>query len=265
MLVKYEKVEKHVIKTRPQARTIEKDAALERLSESLEQGQLQPVGLMRDGTMIWGHRRLAAAMLKKSITHLWAAVFEQEIAEGEFRRLRAVENFQRSDLTDHERWLTAEELMRVNPDWRQADLATGLSLDPGSITRLLSPGRCIPAVREALAGGLVSIADCYQFSLADEKQQHELLSLRLSGATRDEIARSVKKSRQVTAPSVKLSRVKIALPTGSVVNVAGEELSMDDVVQTLADTLKSARKALDGGYDVKTWQRMMSDKAKTGG
>jgi ParB family chromosome partitioning protein len=44
--------------------------------------------------------------------------------------------------------------------------------------------------------------------------------------------------------------------------LSGKELSMAEVVDLLAETLKEARKAADQ-FDVKTWQSMMKDKAKT--
>ena len=60
---------------------------------------------------------------------------------------------------------------------------------------------------------------------------------------------------------MKLSRVKIAMPQATVV-ISGKELSMAEVVDLLADTLKEARRAADQ-FDVKTWQSMMKDKAKS--
>ena len=78
-------------------------------------GQLQPIGVLSDYTLIWGERRLRAALLKKEITHLLAVVFDREVSESEFLLMRATENFQRADLTDNEKWLTCKELREANP------------------------------------------------------------------------------------------------------------------------------------------------------
>ncbi len=51
------------------------------------------------------------------------------------------------------------------------------------------------------------------------------------------------------------------MPQGASVVISGNDLSMSDVVELLAETLKEARKAAEQ-YDVKTWQAMMRDKAR---
>lgn len=62
------------------------------------------------------------------------------------------------------------------------------------------------------------------------------------------------------ATAVKVARVKVAMPGANLV-ITGAELSMAGVVELLGETLKEARKAAEQ-YDVKTWVRMMADKAK---
>ena len=97
--------------------------------------------------------------------------------------------------------------------------------------------------------------------MLSESDQAALLALKLSGASRDAIVHAGRKSRSGSTSAVKLSRVKIAMPQATVV-ISGKELSMAEVVDLLAETLKEARKAADQ-FDVKTWQSMMKDKAKS--
>ena len=160
--------------------------------------------------------------------------------------------------------------MRAEPWKANEQLALDIArsqpqIDASMVVRLRSPGKCIKAVQEAFVAGRIGISDVYSMSKVDEKQQHELLAAKLNGASRDEIAQAARKPRCATSTEVRVSRVKIVLPGGAVVNVASDELDMSGVVDTLATTLKEARKAAEGGYDVKTWQRMMADKAKAGG
>ena len=56
----YERIEKNKIKIRakPQARQDFDPAKLMELADSLLAGQLQPVGVLSDYTLIWGERRL---------------------------------------------------------------------------------------------------------------------------------------------------------------------------------------------------------------
>ncbi len=267
MTVKYEKIDKHKIKTRskPQARQTFDQSALMELADSLVTGQLQPIGVLSDYTLIWGERRLRAALLKKEITHLWAAVFNQEVSESEFLLMRATENFQRAYLTDHEKYLTCKELRDANPQLPLQDLAGHLHLSPGTITKLLSPGNCSVAWQEALTAGRVGIGDCYAASGLPEAEQAALLTLKLSGASRDAIVHAGRKSRNGNTPSVKVTRVKCQLPSGVCIVASGNGLSLDDLIESLGEAQKEAKKARDQGLDAKTFQSVMKDKSKKRG
>jgi ParB family transcriptional regulator, chromosome partitioning protein len=264
MTVKYEKIDKNKIKVRakPQARQNFDQAALMELADSLVKGQLQPIGVLADYTLIWGERRLRAALLKKEITHLWAAVFDHEVSESEFLLMRATENFQRADLTDNEKWLTCKELREANPQWQLQDLAGHLHLSPGTITKLMSPAKCSVAWQEALTAGRVGIGDCYAASGLPEADQAALLTLKLSGASRDEIVHAGRKSRSGNTPAVKVSRLKVPLPGGAIVQISGEDISLDDAIEAAQEAVKAMKKAREDGLDSKTAQAVFKDKAK---
>jgi hypothetical protein len=117
-------------------------------------------------------------------------------------------------------------------------------------------------VKEAAASGSLGVTEWYELSKCPEQQQQELLAARLSGqvSSRDQLAQAARKHRNGKTPTVKLSRVKIAMPEATLV-ISGKELSMAEVVELLAETLKEARKAADQ-FDVKTWQSMMRDRAR---
>ena len=234
--MKFERVDKNRIKIRskPQARQDFDQAKLMALADSLLAGQLQPIGVLSDYTLIWGERRLRAALLKKEITHLLAVVFDNEVTESQFLLMRATENFQREDLTDNEKWLTCKELRDANPQWQLQDLAEHLHLSPGTITKLMSPAKCSVAWREALAAGRVSIGDCY----------------------------AGRKSRKGNTPSVKVTRVKCHLPSGVCIVASGAGLSLDDLIDSFGEAQKEAKKARDQGLDAKTFQSVMRDKSK---
>ena len=218
--------------------------------------------MLSDYTLIWGERRLRAALLKKEITHLLAAVFDREVTESEFLLMRATENFQRADLTDYEKWLTCKELREVNPQWQLQDLAAHLHLSPGTITKLLSPSKCSLPWQEALATGRVSIGDCYAASSLPEADQAALLTLKLSGASRDDIVHAGRKSRSGNKPLVRVSRVKVPLPGGATVQISGENISLDDAIEAAQEAVKAMKKAREDGLDSRTAQAVFKDKAK---
>jgi ParB-like chromosome segregation protein Spo0J len=223
-------------------------------------GQLQAVGATEDGRLIWGHGRLLAAR-SAGIKTLEVKLFPASLSNTQFKLIRAAENLQRKELTGYEKWLLCADLLRDNPTWQLKELAEDhLHLDPSMVTRLLSPSKCVAEVQNALRENKIGISDCYEFSQENAQRQMELLSMKLAGASRNAI-KDARKSRNTKATSVKLSRVKIAMPQGATVVISGNGLSMSGVVELLAETLKEARKAA-AQYDVKTFQSMMKDRAK---
>lgn len=100
--VRFVRVPKEKFILRPQNRTHSPEY-LRRLADSLLLGQLQPVGILKDGSVIFGNGRVLAALLEPKIVDLWAVVLEEEISEREFLRRQAVENFVRNDLSNAEK------------------------------------------------------------------------------------------------------------------------------------------------------------------
>jgi ParB family chromosome partitioning protein len=236
---------------------------LRQLAESMKvHGQLQPVLAKPDGTLIAGERRLRAAPMA-GMTELRTILTDRPLSDTEIRLIQLTENLQRADLTDAELYRACKELMAINPGWTKKDLAAHLHKDASMVTRILAVDDLIPAAKEAFLGGAFRFSKVYEVSKASAQEQHELLAAILCGTPRDEIKRQVRKSRKASAPAVRLSRVKIAMPQGASVVVSGQELSMAEVVELLTETLKEARKAAEQ-YDVKTFQSMMRDRAKAG-
>jgi ParB family chromosome partitioning protein len=236
------------------------EAELRLLGESMRKKQLQPVLAQPDGTLIAGERRYRAAKLV-GLPTLEVKIADEQLSPAQVKVWQLVENMQRADLSGYEKWLGCAELMCANPTWQLKDLAEALNLDPSMVTRLLSPSRCIPAAQEALKAGRVGISDCYAIGKLPEAEQAGLLALKLSGASRDKLEQAGRKARNGSKETVKLSKVKIALPKGMSVTISGNEVSMADVVELLAQTLAAAKKAAEQ-YDVKTFQSMMKDRAR---
>jgi ParB family transcriptional regulator, chromosome partitioning protein len=225
-------------------------------------GQLQPVGAKPDGILLWGERRYRAAQLA-GLKELSVIITDRLLSDSDIRLIQLTENMLRADLSGHEKWLGCAELMTMNPQWQMKDLAGHLHLDPSMVTRLLSPSKCIEAAQNALREGKIGISDCYAISKLPPDEQASLLERKLSGASRDSIEQEGRKSRNSGKESVRLSRVKIAMPEGATVVVTGRSLGMSELVDLLLETIKEARKAAEQ-YDVKTFQSMMRDKAKRG-
>jgi ParB family transcriptional regulator, chromosome partitioning protein len=238
------------------------EASLRELGESmLQDGQLQDVIAQPDGTLIFGHRRLAAAKLVGGIESLTVKIVENAIEAGKVLILQAVENEQRENLTDFERWRMVEELRQLYPKWMAKDLAEALHKDSPYITRYQSPSKCIPAVQEAFEAGRLGISSVYNLSRSSEKEQHELLAMKLGGASRDDLVRSVQRRKRPTN-GVRTGRLSCPLPSGITVTLSGIEIGMDEGIEALTAAAKEMKKALSEGLDAKTAQAVWRDRAR---
>jgi ParB family transcriptional regulator, chromosome partitioning protein len=247
-----------------QPRKVFDQAAEVLLGASLKKKQLVPVLARSDGTIIDGERRWRAAKAA-GLTTLDVIITEENLSQSQMKQMQLITAMQRTDLSGWEKFLGCSELMCMNAGWQMKDLAEHLHLDPSMVTRLLSPSKCIEAWQNALRDGKVGISDCYCASKLPEAEQAGLLALKLSGASRDTIEATARKSRSSGTPMVKVTRVKCPLPTGTVVVVSGPEMSLDDLIEALGQALDAAKKANRDGLDVKTMQAVMKDKAKAVG
>ena len=237
------------------------EGELRRLGESLAVKQLQPVLARSDGKIVAGERRWRAAMLV-GLKELAVIITDEPLTDSQIRVLQLTENVHRSDLTDAEKWRACEGLLRLNQGWTNKDLAKHLKLSESTVSKYLAPSRCTKEVQEALEAGRIGITTCYEMSRGTDEQQRELLRLHESGVSRDGLAEHARKQRSPESKTVRLSRVRCALPSGVCITVAGEALSLDDLIDAFADATKEAKKAREQGLDAKTFQFVLRDKAR---
>jgi ParB family chromosome partitioning protein len=237
------------------------EADLRHLGESLKVKHLQPVLCQPDGTIIAGERRYRAAMLV-GLETLEVKIADEQLSDSQRRLWQLTENIQRKNLTGYEMWMGCAELMCMNPGWEMKSLAEALKLDPSSVTRILSPSRCTAAWQEALKDGRVGISDCYAASKLPEKDQAEMLALKRSGASRDAIEQAGRKKRTGNTPTVKVSRLKVPLPSGVTVQISGLAITLDDAIEATQDALKAMKKAREEGLDSKTAQAVFRGKSE---
>jgi ParB/RepB/Spo0J family partition protein len=241
-------------------RTSADERDLDHLGDDMvARGVLVPLLAKPDGTIIDGWRRWLAAG-RKGIKELPVIITDKP--EHEIKGIQLATVFHRADLTGHEKWLACAELMCMNPGWQLKDLAEFLHLGASAITKLLSPSKCSVAWQQALAAGRVGISDCYAASSLPEADQAALLALKLSGASRDDIVHAGRKSRSGGTPSVKVTRVKCQLPSGVCIVASGQGLSLDDLIESLGEAQREAKKAREQGLDARTFQSVMKDKSK---
>jgi len=236
---------------------------LRSLAASLkEHGQLQPVIARPDGTLVIGERRLRAAALA-GLAELSVIIDEQPLTDTSLRLDQIAENLHRADLSDGEKAAAFQELLRLNPDWTNKQLASRIGLSEATVSKYLSPARCVPTVQEALAAGRIGIAACYEISRAAAEQQPELLAQALAGTSRDDLAAKVRKPRKSSSsPQARVRRLVCPLPSGVSVTLAGADISLDDGITALGEAVREMKRARELGYTAKTFTAAMRDKSR---
>ncbi|MDZ4858033.1 MAG: ParB/RepB/Spo0J family partition protein [Candidatus Hydrogenedentes bacterium] len=231
-----------------------------------DEGQHEPVIAAPDGTLLIGYGRLKAAQMV-GLESLEVIITDEVTDEGRRVLIQAQENMLRHDLTDFEKACIVERLRALFPKWSSRDLAQHLHVDPSTVTRLDAASKVVPEVRQALEAGNIGITHLYEMSKTSEPEQRRLLALALAGASRDAIEREGRKLRSGLSkddrlrPVVRLNRLRVPM-RGAIISIAGGELSLDDVIEVLSEVLKQARKSREENLDARTWQRVMSDRAR---
>jgi ParB family transcriptional regulator, chromosome partitioning protein len=236
------------------------EADLRELGKSLRERQLSPVWAMSDGTLLIGYGRLDAAVLE-GLQALDVVVTDEALAEADVLIIQAQENILREDLSDFDRVCLVERLRELRPKLMAKDLADRLHVDPATITRLLSASKVIPAAREALEAGAITISHIYAMSKASEQEQHELLGLALGGASRDAIETEGRRRRNGNGSAARLNRIRCPLAKATVI-VSGEAIGLDDSIDAVLAAAKEMKRARDEGLDARTAQAVWQKRLK---
>ncbi len=242
------------------------EAELRSLGASMKaQGQLQPVGATSDGTLLWGERRLRAAVLA-ALLELMVIITDRVLSDTEIRLIQLAENLHRADLTGYEKWVACYELLTINQAWTQTDLAEHVHLHPSQVTRLLSPSKCSGPWQEALKAGKVTISDCYAASKLNDAEQAEMLAKKLAGEIegRDGMEQYGRRKRATATPAVRASKIKVPLVSGTVVTVAGDDISLEEAIDAATDAVKQMKAAVAKGLNAKTAMNVWKDVAAAG-
>jgi ParB/RepB/Spo0J family partition protein len=251
------------LKVNPQVRKTFDEESLRRLGESLKMRQLQPVLAQPDGTVIAGERRLRAAQLV-GLETLEVKIADRQLSDSETKLWQLTENMQREDLAGYEKWLACTEILAMNVDWHAKDLAEHLSLDPSSITRLLSASKTLGPVQDAFKEGKLGVSDVYAISKLPPADQLGLLALKLSGASRDALEEAGRKARSGPKPAAKLSRAQLVLTSGIKIVVSGAAICIDSLLDAFADAARELRKAREQNLSVKTLEAVLKNKQSKG-
>ncbi|AMV24088.1 putative chromosome-partitioning protein ParB [Gemmata sp. SH-PL17] len=235
-----------------------------RLGESMRlHGQKVPVIGYTDGARFVicdGGCRLEGARLA-GLTEVLALDLGKEPTRAELLLTQASIDQHRQNLPPIDR-ANLFRAIRDENQWTARQLAESVRVSEAQVSRALALLGLPPEVQSLVNEGELDASKAYLITQEpDPAKQIELAGL-ARVTSRAEFEDHLRKPVLTSAPAVRLARVKLALPSGSAVSISGAELTMENVVQILAETLKEARRATEARFDVKTWQRMMADRSK---
>jgi len=236
---------------------------LKALGQSLKKKQLVPVLARADGTVTDGTRRFFSAEIA-GLEQLDVIISDEPMTPAQIMEVQLLTALHRADLKPYEQFLGFRDWLALNPGATAKDLAARIDRDPSTLVRVLSLSRCIPEVQAAAAEGKLGPSEWYAISKVPEAEQQAMLAAKLAGASRDQLEQRGRKLRNGETHAIKVSRLKILLPQGRSVTIAGANLGLDDAIEMLQAVLKSARAAQGENLDGKTWVQVMKDKARAG-
>jgi ParB-like chromosome segregation protein Spo0J len=232
------------------------------LHDSLGKRQLVPLLAKSDGIIIDGWRRWCAANLDGRPERLDVIITDEPLTPAQIKEIQLVTALHRADLKPYEQFLGCRDWLALNPGATAKDLAATIDRDPSTLVRILSLSKCVQQVGQAAAEGKLGPSEWYAISKVPEAEQQAMLAAKLGGASRDQLELRGRKLRNGETHGLKVNRLKVPLGQGRSVTIAGSNLSLDDAIEVLQETLKFARKAQGENLDGRTWVQVMKQKVK---
>jgi ParB family chromosome partitioning protein len=244
------------------------EAEIRSLAASLRQRQWMPI-IVREPELIVldGNRRLAAAPLA-GIETLFGIPVTQELAPKEINRLIAQLDIRHEAFGNRARgqlWRT----IREENGWTNLQLAEELGVSAGLLTKVFGNLDNPEEIQRLVEAGTLGLRDGYYLSRIEDIAERLRIAQELAAGRLkpDGLPAMVRKGRQPgngQQPVVRACRINCPLPSGVNITVSGEGLSLDELIESLGEAQKEAKKARDQGLDAKTFSAVMRDKAKKG-
>jgi hypothetical protein len=242
---------------------------LRRLGASYLKRPIHPIICRTDKTVLDGNRRVLGMRLElgeESDHPVDCVLTDEELRPEDILEIGLVTAMHRQALSDPEIYLGSKKLRAAHPEWQKKDLAAALDLHASMATMILAVDNLIPAAREQFLSGAFGFSIAYQISKVSEREQHELLAARSSGASRDEMRRQARRTcnSNGNGQAVRVGKIKCPLPSGMTVQISGDGIDLDQAIEAAQDWVKEAKRASDQGLDAKTFERVCRDKSKKG-
>jgi len=257
------------IEAREQLREVAANALdIQALAASVRaHGIQQPLAAYRqDGRVIllFGHRRLAAAKLA-GLKAVPVQVHEGALDPGVIVKAQLAENMNRTDLSPIQEAEAYANVMRLTA-MSAREVAREYGRSEAHVSKTLKLLTLPEAVKAMLARQEIPWSAAYELvQVADSDEQLRLAKqLAERRLTRDALRGAIKRgSRNSASPRARGSvRAVAVLESGRSVTVAGVDLTIDSVIETVEEYLARLRKARTKGWSLPTLIRALKDQAR---
>jgi len=224
-------------------------------------GQLVPVILHLSEAakiLLDGERRLRAALLV-GMTHLNAVVLPSKPSETTLRLLQMSLEVHKASWTPMER---SNQLFKIKQEngWSVGELADKLYMKQSVVSRSLANLRLAPELQELLQSGRLNGEHAYQLSQEPDHDKQRALAQETVGLSRDQVRLKLRKKGGGEQPKVR--RAVFVLSSGMSITVQGKEITLDDTIESLSQTVRELKRAQAQGLNAETAQRVFRDRAK---
>ncbi len=229
------------------------EESLRELGESLVARVLQPVGInLVDSVahLVWGGRRVAASRLV-GLKTLPAMVY-RGLTDQQARIAAAIENLQREAMSEQDTYLFCAALEADGMS--RKDIADAIRKSAATVTKYLSPNDSPPAAKEAFLAARITLGQVYKITTSPDPLA--TLALFQNGGTREQAERATRKPK---TDLVRTKKILCPLPSGQVITVAGDEISLEDAIESLGEAVKLLKAAVAKGLNAKTAQSVWRD------
>jgi ParB family transcriptional regulator, chromosome partitioning protein len=242
------------------------ESELRALAHSYLKRPLHPLICNPDGTLYDGNRRhMGLELIERLDVEVDICITDEALLADQVQEIQLVSAIHRADLSAYDKAVAMRDIKAARKGLTNKQLAEDvLDIDPSLVTRYLSLFECIAEVQDAARAGKLGVSDWYSVAKLPPDEQPVLLEMKLSGASRDQLERQGRKRRSNGQPVARASKIKCQLSSGVNVVVSGDEISLDEMIDALAEAGKEARKARDQGLDARTFQHVMRDRARAG-
>ncbi|MHC5537927.1 hypothetical protein ACYOEI_06815 [Singulisphaera rosea] len=245
---------------------LEPEDVLTSLARSWLSRPIHPIIWRSDFTVVDGHRRLDGLLLLGE-TEVDGFQTDADLSDAELLEAGWATAYHRKGLSGAEQWRTLENIVAAYPSLKQRDIAEKLHVNEGTVSRGLSPSKCVLAVQEALKAGKIGLADCADLARLSQEDQLVGLTKRLAGG---KVPKPPRDPGETPPDKVARLPIRLAVEEGDIsvhgtvtlASMPGEEMDLDSAEGLLVQALRALRDAKKRGISPRTFAKAMKDMAE---